>query len=382
MSLYVQSHLKDMNRQVVFNVIAGKGVTSKAEISKLSGISVPTVIKIVNYLIEANLVKEIGAGESNLGRKPQLLTLNEDLMYFAVFFLEGEFLTYGLADITGKIVHKKILRAHTPFGDVMARIESDLIDALLDETGISRDKLYSVGIAIPGIYDPDQKVIASSPLIGVKEATNISGHIRAISKKYAVTVYVENDTNAQCLGEFRASGMPADKDLVFISVGSGIGCGVILGGELRRGYHNMCGEIGYFSFLDDSGYDKEKCGWLESKVNYMALEKEYGLGSATDISSLNEEKTADLLRQVSIPLSLCVNNIAMLLDCESIRIGGVTANMLGNRLIRDINNRLKNICISDIRVEKQTQDDIGLIGLASILSDQNVSNIILESNPG
>ena len=107
MKPYVQSHLKDMNRQVVYKLIRERQMTSKAEISKLTGISSPTVIKIVNFLQAQGLVIEAGEGETAIGRKPHMLTLNTDWKYSAVFFLEGDFLSMGLVDIMGNVISRR-----------------------------------------------------------------------------------------------------------------------------------------------------------------------------------------------------------------------------------------------------------------------------------
>ena len=115
MKNYVPSHLKDMNRQIVYQIIKEKESTSKAELAKLTGISSPTVIKIVNFLIEKKLVIEVGQGdfsqsEVSVGRKPRMLKLNTGLMLslihiseptrperisYAVFCLKQK--TYGLS---------------------------------------------------------------------------------------------------------------------------------------------------------------------------------------------------------------------------------------------------------------------------------------------
>lgn len=93
MKAYVASHLKDMNRQKVYKLIKAKQITSKAEIAKMTGISSPTVIKIVNFLVEKGLVVEIGEAETAIGRRPHMLQLNTKLMYSAGYdtglFAEG-----------------------------------------------------------------------------------------------------------------------------------------------------------------------------------------------------------------------------------------------------------------------------------------------------
>ena len=90
---YTAAHLKGMNRHVVYDFIRERGATSKAQIVKETGISPPTVIKIVSYLVERGLVVEAGEGAAGVGRRPQLLAINGPGRFSAVFALEGSFLS-------------------------------------------------------------------------------------------------------------------------------------------------------------------------------------------------------------------------------------------------------------------------------------------------
>jgi predicted NBD/HSP70 family sugar kinase len=382
MNPYVASHLKDLNRKTVYALIAKQGSVSKAEISRLTGISPPTTIKIVNHLINASLVLETGEGESCIGRKPQMLTLNHHLMYAAVFFFEGEFLSYGMVNIRGEAVYKKNLRCIPRFEDIMTRISNGLIDGMFAEADIPLDKLMGIGIALPAIYNPEEHLILTAPLIGVTQPTDISGKITTLVKKYGVTVLVENDANAQCLGEFYAAGTKGGKDLVFISLGTGIGAGVILDGKLRRGSNYMGGEIGYFSFMDDYPLGANSPGWLENKIGRRSLEEQFAVGIDTDVTKLAPQTLQSLLDYVSAPMALCINNIVMLLDCSRVRIGGVMGNMLGDPLVDAINERLGRLCINRITVERQMNGDSGLIGMAAPLMEDKVVELLTGDGTG
>ena len=232
MKPYVASHLKDMNRQMVYKYIRERESTSKAELSKLTGISPPTVLKIINFFKEQGLIVEVGEGEASIGRKPQMLMINRELMYFAAFFMEGDFLSMGIVDILGSVIYKKTIKVKTDFDYIMNMISETLIPEMLDESGIPEDKLLGIGIALPVIYDPAACTISGAPLVEDTEERNICREIRALEEKYNAVVIVENDANSQALGEFERSGCHEKDDLILISVGTGMGAGVILGGKL------------------------------------------------------------------------------------------------------------------------------------------------------
>ena len=95
MKSFVASHLKDMNRKTVYKLVSQVREISKAEISRQTGISSPTVIKIVNFLLDNDFLLEAGEGDSALGRKPQLLKFNANAAYSIGAELEGDFFSLG-----------------------------------------------------------------------------------------------------------------------------------------------------------------------------------------------------------------------------------------------------------------------------------------------
>ena len=380
MKQYVASHLKDMNRQIVYNLILERGTTSKAEISKLTGISTPTVLKIISYLIKSGLVLEIGEGESSIGRKPQLLTLNRDLMYTASFFLEGEFLTHGIVDIVGNVEYKRTLRCEPSFEEIVKLINTTLIEEMFADAGISQSKMMGIGIALPGVYDPEQQQLETSPRLGITRPTYIGDALRALSEKYGVRVWVENDTNAQCFGEFRVSRMNKNEDLIFVSVGTGIGAGLILNGKLRRGPNYVCGEIGSILSWDDLVLINTEPNSLEGKVSYGILEDKYGINVDTDFSKLPDQIVQLILDNVSTPLVNCINNCIMFLDCNNVRIGGIVVDLLGDELVAVINQKLSRMSLFNVQVQRQTNEDIGLIGIAAMLAERRALEILSTDN--
>ena len=375
---YVASHLKDMNRYVVYNLINELGTTSRAQIAKLTGISAPTVIKIVSFLAEAGLVLELGEGESSVGRKPQMLTLNKDKLYSAVFFLEGEILTISVVDIVGQIKYKKALHCEPDFVMIMGKISSGLVDGLFAEAGIALDKLMGIGIALPGIYDIAAQTLISAPMMGVHEPFFLGDTIHWMEQKYGVQVLVENDANCQCYGEFKFAKMPKNSDLLLISMGTGLGAGLILEGKLRHGANFMCGEIGYISFQDDYTPGSDYTGWLEEKLNHRVLEERFNISYGMDTAGIPQKNLEDAVEYVAKYLALCISNIAVTLDCSNVRLSGLTVDLLGDKLVERVNKKFSRMYHNRIKVLKQHSDDVGAIGIAAMLTEKHITQILTE----
>lgn len=198
---YTAAHLKGMNRHVVYDFIRERGATSKAQIVKETGISPPTVIKIVSYLVERGLVVEAGEGAAGVGRRPQLLAINGPGRFSAVFALEGSFLSMGLVDISGRVLHRQKTRTAQDFGAFLAEVRDGLVSSLLHAAGADPARLIGVGVTLPGTYDPARRVLDYAPAIGVFGPVEIGPWMDGMTQKFGVPVYVENDTNAQCMGE-------------------------------------------------------------------------------------------------------------------------------------------------------------------------------------
>ena len=227
MKAYVASHLKEMNRQKVYQLIRNTSATSKAEITKLTGISAPTVIKIVNFLEEQDLIEEIGEIETAIGRRPHMLKLNNSCMYAMSFLLEGDYLSMGIVNIADEVVYKKVIQITGSYRYIMDKIENEYVEQLIEESGIPREKLFGIGIALPVIFDKKKQRISGGTLIREMEFVDVQEDIDKLEKKYHVMVMLENDTNAQTIGEFQKRGCSRQNDLVFISSGTGLGAGII-----------------------------------------------------------------------------------------------------------------------------------------------------------
>lgn len=375
MKPYVSSHLKDMNRRNVFELLCKMEETSKAELSHITGISPPTVMKIIQFLAEKELVTELGKGEAALGRKPQMLRLNKNRYYFIGAIHEGDFLRVGLSNLKNELVALKKIKVHADFKQTMEETLFQVINELLVENEIYLSDVLGIGLGLPGIYDVEQEKILTAPLIGIPGEMEIGPILRKIENYYHKSVSVDNDLNMDVLGEFLDLELTPENDLLYLSFGTGIGSGVILNGKLRRGKHYMCGEVGYMTFLDDYVAGSGGAGWLESKINLGAIQKKFGLQPDGSISEANRETATEY---VAICGALCINNMMMCYDCDNISLGGELLDLLGDPLFDSICKKVERISIGGIRLRKSTCADPGVLGAAAMAKEKMISQILAE----
>lgn len=378
MSTYVASHLKDMNRQRVYQLIKSKEMTSKAEIAKTTGISSPTVIKIVNFLIEKGLVIELGEVETAIGRRPHMLQINSKLMYAVSFVLEGDFLSMGIVDILGHVIFKKSIHVEADYDCIMELIKNKLIDNLLEESGIVCEQIFGIGIALPGIYNKKENKLSDAPLINKEEVFSLEPDMNELVQKYNALVMIENDTNAQVIGEFQNGNYDAKDDLLFISVGTGLGAGLIIEGKLRRGNKYMCGEIGNTTFDPEYRCGNRNTGWLEDAVGHRKIKKVFGVDVINSGDCLSKEIRAEICQYMAKSIALCINNMNACLDCRNVILGGKIVETLGHPLVDAINECLKDMCVNYTVVKMESSEDVGLIGIAWLLTNKKVKAILMD----
>ena len=169
-----------------------------------------------------------------------------------------------------------------------------------------------------------------------------------------------------------------ERDLVYVSAGTGVGAGVMLDGRLRRGETNKCGEIGYNVFFEDYKRTARAAGCLEQRIGYHVLEQQFALDRFSRRSQIPPALLAQMAAQVTKPLALCIANLTHVLDCSTVVLGGEVAELLGDALLDALNARLEELCLSPVRVRRPASADDGLIGMAAHITRMEVDALLEE----
>jgi predicted NBD/HSP70 family sugar kinase len=234
--------LRDLNERTVLETIRDRAPISRAEISRRVGISKPTVSVALAALLEAGLVRETE-------------TDREGPKYGATFFepVPEAALVLGL-DLGARFLRGAVCDLR---GTVRAREDVELpgadIEMVLDAAAELRSRLLAAGDLPAGALDgavAGVPGVVETPSGQVGLATNIPGleGLRigpALQERLGVPVTVENDVSLAAVGEQWRGIAEGVDDFAFLSVGTGLGCGLVLRGELHRGYHGAAGEVDY-----------------------------------------------------------------------------------------------------------------------------------------
>ena len=234
--------VKEINKSIVLDYIRHQSPISRARIAELAGLTKATVSSLVNELIGSRLVQEIGAGASSGGRKPMMLLFNGTAGYSIGVDLGVDYILVVLTDLSGRIVfERRHAHTNTSVERVIDALKAAIREAA-DQAPASAYGIIGIGIGIPGISDGQGRVLFA-PNLGWENVPLGP----AIEEAFGVPVVIDNEANAGAVGELQFGTGQAADNLVYLSIGSGIGTGIVLNKELYRGSSGFSGEFGHTS---------------------------------------------------------------------------------------------------------------------------------------
>lgn len=222
--------------------VRDNSLISRAEIARKLGVSPSTVSRVVDQLLDLDVVKEKGRSQSiKAGRPSNLLQINPDIATLLAVDLRLTEAYVALINLEGKVLASAV--ESLAVGDTRRSINqltSLLHRQLVSSPGSAPPRAIVIGA--PSIVNPALGMIEWAPSFEWKDLP--LGEI--VAAEFNLPVRVENDVNLAALGEYWQGAARGANNLVFVSVGTGIGAGVILGGQLYYGATHAAGEVGYF----------------------------------------------------------------------------------------------------------------------------------------
>jgi predicted NBD/HSP70 family sugar kinase len=232
--------LKDLNERTVLDAIRAGAPISRAEISRRAGISKPTVSLALQSLLEAGLVRET---EPDPGRPTYGATFFEVVPEAGLVLgldLGARFLRGAICDLRGEIRARQDVELDGADAEGAIEAIAGLRVSLAAASGLPVDRIDGVVVGVPAVVDADTGRLRLATNVPGLEGRDWTEDLRT---RLELTVTVENDINLAAVGE-RWRGMARGvEDFVFLSVGTGLGAGLVLRGELHRGRHGAAGEV-------------------------------------------------------------------------------------------------------------------------------------------
>lgn len=348
----------------VLSAIRYKGPLSRAELARLTGLSKPTVSNIVRDLLEARLVVEQGHAASDGGRPAMLVGFNERAGFVLGIDLGGTTIRAVLTDLEGNQL--AALREPTVSSSAAELVNQvvRLAGSLAGAAGIQGDDILAAAIGTPGAVDPATGIIRYAPNLPVLEEP---AFLTGLQARLGGSLSVHNDVNLAAVGEQWKGAGSGISSFAFVSIGTGLGVGIIADGALQIGAHGRSGELGYLRLEPSSRQTLEDV--LSGPGIARAHAAAGGSGDSHDAFDEADAGTgvgvgvvADLLPR----LAWMCSSLATLLDPEVIVLGGGIGLRFGAHLdeLSDLLKRASPI-VPEL-VVSHLGDDAGLTGAVSM----------------
>jgi predicted NBD/HSP70 family sugar kinase len=330
-----RQRLRSNNERLLLERLRSDGPTSRAQLARDTGLSKPTVSHALAKLEEHGLVRTAGTSAAERGRTALLYEPDPTAGYVLGVDIGRARLRAAVADLSGTVLARADLpnreRTATGVADAAARAAANA----LAEAKVSTDQVIHATAGTPGVFDPEHG--------RVRLAVNLPGWGRAglfarIKERLGgVDLSVHNDANLAALGEYVLGAGRGSKLFVYVLIGTGLGVGIVSGGELFTGAHGAAGELGFLpvSFTGPQGApgpaEPPRRGALEEAVSADAVvraAREHGMAGRLTAKSVFEHARAGhpaaraAVRQEGERVAHVVATISALLDPDTVVLGG------------------------------------------------------------
>ncbi|MFD0672336.1 ROK family protein [Cohnella sp. GCM10027633] len=318
-----QALIKRINTAIVLESILRGAPLSRAQISERTGLNKATVSSLVQDLIDGSLVRETGRGESSGGRKPVMLEFIASAGHAIGIDLGVNYIRGVLMNLRGGIVREwtEPLRRAEPeyvFGELCLAIDQLIASAPACPYGI-----VGIGVGVPGLVDEAGSVLFAPNLKWRDVPLE-----RQLSDRYGLPVTIDNEANAGAIGEQKYGAGRNVSNLVYVSVGIGIGTGLILHKALYKGASGFSGEMGHLSV---EAHGKPcSCGnrgcWemYASEQSLLAQAAELGYGDLEQLlaaAGSGDAKVLSLFKGIGEYLGVGIANIVNVFNPDAVIIG-------------------------------------------------------------
>lgn len=243
-------------------------VTSSLEISKTTGVSIPTITKHIEDLIAAGYIIEKGLALSPTGRRPMVYSLVAEKHFILSIATDLFYTRMVIVDMNGNFVTEtreiELSLLDNPLAlDHLITATNDFID----HSGIKRSKLFAAGISMPGFIDVPDGNNRSYLITGDKSLRDI------LTEQLGLPVFIDNDSSVIALAELKFGIGKVKSEIMVINLSWGVGLGMIISNKIYRGFRGYAGEFSHIPIFDNNKIcNCGKRGCLETQASLLTIQ--------------------------------------------------------------------------------------------------------------
>ncbi|HEV3355610.1 MAG TPA: ROK family transcriptional regulator [Pseudonocardiaceae bacterium] len=359
--------------------LIGSGqATSRMELAKVLGLPQSTVSIRVQSLCDAGVLTERGEGRSQGGRRPRLLAINPQFGHVWTADFGSRHVRIGALDIGGNVLYleERPMNIDNEPETVLAEF-AEIVHHLAARHTFPGEWL-GIGVGLPGPVD----VVAGTVTLPSRMPGWRNFPVRAtLSRHFDRPVVIDNDANLLALGEF-CSYAPADT-LVAVKAGTGIGSGVVIGGELHRGRSGVAGDISHVRIAagGDNACSCGNHGCLETVASGAALvaqlrAKGVAVRDTTEVMAAAEDgdpTATTAVRLAGLHLGEVLATVVNFANPDAVLLGGVLSG--SEAFVAAVRGALYERCLPlatrELRIERvKAGANAGLYGASAIVLDE------------
>jgi predicted NBD/HSP70 family sugar kinase len=325
-----QESLRTLNLELVFrHILAAGQPISRTELATVSGLTRPTIGRIVEELLSGQLITETGLNRDGKAGRPRIgLTISRTGPAGLGLDIRADGLAACVVDLTGNVRHLAFEPSTYTDGDAeavlanLARMAQTAIEAASAECV----NVVTATLAVPGPVQAG--VVRSAPGLGWFDV-DAEGILRSFTQHLDFPIAVDNEAKLAALGELYASNN-ALNSFVYVSGGLGIGAGIVLDGQLMRGARGWSGELGHVTVHPDG--KPCPCGSRGCLHTYASLEAILSddpvaedMSPDAAIAAWAEAGNANILGALDIAgtaLGVAISDMLNILDIDTVLLGG------------------------------------------------------------
>lgn len=360
------SAMRAINRSAVLEIIRRESPISRTAISERLEVSLPTVMRVVDELVADGFVRALGDKEWSGWRRRSLLEFNADGLVVLGVDMGGTKIYGALANLGGNVIDELAISRRERVDEESYETLVTLIDSLLASPKLAGRAVRGIGVGVPGVTLHQEGIVKWANSLNWRDFPLK----KRLSERYSLPITVDNDVNLAALGELWFGAGQGCQNMITITIGWGIGAGIIIDGSLYRGSREASGEIGDMlpgrEFL---GRDFNDFGALESVASGKGIaeqareilkdrrsSKELETLTAEDVfdaARLGQKWAVHLIDKTIDYLAIMVANLSVYFDPDLIVIGGGVSRS-ADLLIEPILNRIQGTIPILPRLEAST----------------------------
>ncbi|WP_108816322.1 ROK family transcriptional regulator [Loktanella sp. Alg231-35] len=319
---------RQFSRSAVVQAIASTGPISRASLAKQVGLSKQTISEIVSDLENDGWITESGRTAGHVGRSATTYELVPSAAFVCAVDLGGTKVRAAIIDLACTVVAELTEPTDARGGVDVAQQIGRLCRKTAATADVDWSKVMFATVGVPGVPDQVSGSVRMAPNIDKIDAMDFAG---ALEKEIGCGVQVENDVNLAAIGE-QWSGCASEVDnMAFVSLGTGIGAGIIVGGQIIRGALGAAGELGFLPFgADPFEPGSLKTGALERQAGSFGMINRYAdlagknveVKDLFDLAQAGDEHADSVLEETARLVARLVATIGAVVDPSMVVLGG------------------------------------------------------------